>query len=149
MKTHLSLAAAFAAAACSLDAEAPADNNVAEANTATPEPTQSTVPSLAGSWTITQINGNAPGQVWPMTAQVTQDRFTLQSECRTFGWGFKQDRNIVQLTPSAGKDCGRVRSPAELIVEKPISLANIVMFSDEGRSAELSGPGGRIAMTRK
>jgi hypothetical protein len=35
-----------------------------------------------------------------------------------------------------------------LLIEKPLSLANIAMFSDEGRSVEFSGAGGRITMTR-
>jgi hypothetical protein len=36
-----------------------------------------------------------------------------------------------------------------VLIEKPLSLANIAMFSNEGRSVEFSGPGGRVSMTRK
>jgi len=87
--------------------------------------------------------------VWPMTVEASGGRFTLSSECRSFAWSYTQDRNVVAFTSQPGRDCARVRSPAELSVEKPVSLANIAMFSNEGREVELSGPGGRVAMARR
>ena len=136
-------------AACSKEAPPPAnDVNTVEANTAE---APAAVPSLDGSWAVSQINGQAPNQVWPMTAQISADKLVLASECRKLGYDFHQDRNVIHLTPSAAASasCGRAKSPAEIAIEKPLSLANIAMFSNEGRSVELSGPGGRIMMTRK
>lgn len=136
-------------AACGREPEQPAAANAAENQADAAAPAPAAVPSLTGAWTVTQINGAAPEQVWPMTVQVTPDRFTVTSECRTFAWGFRQDRNVVQFSPQAGSDCARVKSPAELVVEKPIGLANIAMFSNEGREVELSGPGGRVTLARR
>ena len=136
-------------AACSKEAPpATETNNAVEVNAAAEAP--AAVPSLVGTWTVTQINGRAPDQVWPMTARISADTFVLTSECRKMGYGFHQDRNIVHLTPNAAVsvNCGRVKSPAEQIIEKPLSLANIAMFSGEDK-VEFSGPGGRIAMTRQ
>jgi len=147
-RTILTLAA-LSLAACSKDAPPQAnDVNSAETNTAeAPAP----VPTLVGSWTVSQINGRAPDQVWPMTASITADKFVLTSECRKLGYDFHQDRNVIHLAPNAAASasCGRSKSPAEMLIEKPLSLANIAMFSDEGRSVEFSGAGGRISMTRK
>jgi hypothetical protein len=136
-------------AACSKDAPPPA-NEVSNTETNTPQ-APAPVPSLVGSWTVSQINGQAPNQVWPMTATITADRFVLTSECRKLGYDFHQDRNVIHLAPNAAAsgNCGRPKSPAELLIEKPLSLANIAMFSNEGRSVEFSGPGGRVSMTRK
>ena len=143
------LLAVLCLAACSKEAP-PVANETAntKANTAAEAP--AAVPSLVGSWTVDQINGRAPDQAWPMTAKISADTFVLTSECRKMGYGFHQDRNIVHLTPNAAAsvNCGRVKSPAEQIVEKPLSLANIAMFSGDN-NVEFSGPGGRITMTRQ
>ena len=151
MKRTILPLAILCLAACSQDAP-PAANEAAnsgEANAAAEAP--AAVPSLVGSWAVSQINGQAPDQVWPMTAEIGADSFVLTSECRKLGYSFKQDRNVVQLAPSAAAsaDCGRVKSPAEQLAEKALGLANIAMFSDEGRSVELSGAGGRVTMTRR
>ena len=141
--------AIVALAACSKEAPPPAnDGNTAETNTAE---APAAVPSLVGSWAVSQISGQAPNQTWPMTAEISADKFVLVSECRKLGYDFHQDRNVIRLTPSASASasCGRAKSPAEIAIEKPLNLANIAMFSDEGRSVEMSGPGGRIMMTRK
>ena len=107
------------------------------------------VPSLEGSWQVTQINGQEPNQVWPMTAEVADNRFELRSECRVFNWGVVQDRNTVKFTPAGIHECARARSPAELVVEQPVDQANIVMFSDDGNQVEISGPGGLLTMVRR
>ena len=145
-KIHLSIAI-LSLAACSKPVEQPTANNSAsvEAN----EIAQVPVPSLEGEWVVEQTNGQAPDQMWPMTAEATTDRFTILSECRKMGWTFKQDRNFVQFTPAAGVECGRVRSPAELLANNTVKLANTVIFSDEGKTAQISGPGGTITMTRR
>ena len=147
-RTLLALAV-LCLAACSKETPAPANNaNSVETNTAE---APAAVPSLVGLWTVSQINGAAPDQIWPMTAEITADKFVLTSECRKLGYDFHQDRNIIHLTPSAAisANCGRVKSPAEQAIEKPLSLANIAMFSNEGRSVEFSGPGGRVMMSRR
>ena len=149
MKRILLSMAILSLAACSdqADQQPPAANEGAavEAN----EAAQAAVPSLEGEWVVEQANGKAPDQIWPMTAEATKDRFTIVSECRKMSWTFKQDRNLIQFTPSAGVECGRVRSPAELLANNTAKLANTVIFSDEGRAVQISGPGGTISMTRR
>ena len=146
MKRFLLSVALLSIAACSNRAEQPAANNTVavEAN----EEAQA-VPSLEGEWVVEQGNGKALDQIWPMTAEVTKDRFTIVSECRKMSWTFKQDRNFIQFTPGAGVECARVRSPAELLADSTVKLANTVVFSDEGRTVQISGPGGTISMTRR
>jgi hypothetical protein len=136
-------------AACSKPAEQgqPAANNTEAA--ATDETAKVPLPSLEGSWSVDQLNGNKPDQILPMTAEVTKDKFTIVSECRRMSWTMKQDRNLVQFTPTSGVECGRVRSPAEIVADKTIKLASIAVFSDEGRTAQISGAGGTLTMTRR
>jgi len=139
---------ALSLAACSQPAEhRPAANNAeaAEAN----EPAQASVPSLEGEWVVEQGNGKALDQIWPMAAQATKDHFTIVSECRKMSWTFKQDGNFVQFTPVPGGECGRVRSPAELLANATVKLANTAIFSDDGRTVQISGPGGTISMRRR
>ena len=146
-KTILSIAA-FALAACSQPAaQQPAANEAAaiEAD----ETAHEAIPSLEGEWVVEQANGKAPDQVWPMTAEATGDRFTITSECRKMSWTFKQDRNLIQFTPAAGVECARVRSPAELLANNTVKLAQTVIFADEGRTVQISGSGGTISMTRR
>ena len=107
------------------------------------------IPSLEGEWVVEQGNSKPLDQLWPMTAEATEDRFTLTSECRKMSWTFKQDRNLVQFTPAAGVECGRVRSPAELLANNTVKLANTVVFAEEGRAVQISGPGGTLSLTRR
>jgi len=148
MKTILLSIVALSLAACSEPAQQqPAANNavVAEAN----EAEQAPIPSLEGEWVVEQANSKAPDQIWPMTAEATKDRFTIVSECRRMSWTFKQDGNLIQFTPAAGVECARVRSPAELLADSTVKLANTVVFSDGGRTVQISGAGGTISMTRR
>lgn len=147
MKKVLVSTLALSIAACSQPAEQPAADNgsAAQANAAA----QAAVPSLEGEWVVELLNGKKPDQIWPMTAEVTKGKFTIVSECRRMSWTMKQDRNLVQFTPAPGVECGRVRSPAEIVADKGVKLANIVVFSDEGRKAQVSGAGGTISMTRR
>ena len=147
MTKFLLFVAVLSLGACSKPAEQPAANTSAPA--ATNETAQAAVPSLEGDWVVEQANGQAPDQIWPMTADATKDHFTILSECRKMGWTYKQDRNLVQFTPAAGVECGRVRSPAELLANNTVKLANTVIFSDEGKTVQISGPGGTISMTRR
>jgi hypothetical protein len=142
------LAILLSVAACSQGAEQPATNRTQPSED---RQEAAPVPSLAGEWIVTQINGTNPDQIWPMTAEVGNGRFTIVSECRKTAWNVRQDRNIVQFTPApeASVDCARIQSPAEEVADKAIKLANIAMFVDEGRTVEISGPGGRLAMTRR
>jgi len=146
MKPFLLSMVALLIAACSQPAEQPAANNTVETN----ETAQAAaVPSLEGEWVVEQLNGKNPDQIWPMTAEATKDRFSIVSECRTMSWTFKQDRQFVQFTPVPGGECGRVRSPAELLANNTAKLANTAIFSEDGRSVQISGPGGTISMSRR
>jgi len=147
MKQLILCIAILSLGACSKPAEQqpPVANAVAQAN----DTAQVPVPSLEGEWVVEQANGKAPDQIWPMTAEATTDHFTIVSECRKMSWTFKQDRNFIQFAPASGLECGRVRSPAELLADSTVKLANTVIFSDEGRTVQISGPGGTITMTRR
>mgnify|MGYP003579300619 FL=1 len=134
-------------AACSQPADQAAANN-AEASEVN-EIAQAPVPSLEGEWVVEQGNGRPLDQIWPMTAEATKDHFTIVSECRKMSWTYKQDRNLIEFTTGAGVECGRVRSPAELLANNTVKLANTVIFSDEDRTMQISGPGGTITMTRR
>jgi hypothetical protein len=148
MKPVLLSLLALSFVACSKQAEQqPAGNNAEVA--ATNRNAKEAVPSLEGNWSIGQLNGKKPDQIWPMSAEVTNDKFTIISECRRMSWTMKQDGNLVQFTPVPGGDCGRVRSPAEIIADKTIKLGSIAVFSDKGRTAQISGAGGTLSMTRK
>ena len=147
MKQLILCIAALSLAACSKPAEQqqPVANAVAETN----DTAQVPVPSLEGEWVVEQTNGKPPDQIWPMTAEATKDQFTILSECRKMSWSYKQDGNLIQFTPGAGVECGRVRSPAELLANNTVKLANTVIFSDEDRTMQISGPGGTITLTRR
>jgi hypothetical protein len=138
-------AALLSLAACSQ----PAEQQPAAANEALRETVQAAVPSLEGEWVVELANGKALDQMWPMTASATKDRFTIASDCRRMSWTFKQDRNFVQFTPAGGAECGRVRSPAELLADSSVKLAQTVIFEDEGSSAQISGSGGTLSMKRR
>jgi hypothetical protein len=136
-------------AACGGAAEQPAANAGANESSPAAKPATAPVPSLAGTWTVTKINGAAPRQVWPLAVTATADEFAIQSECRRFAWKYRQDRNIVQFTPLPVRDCARQRSPDETQIEDPITLANIAMFSGEGNEVQITGPGGRMTLVRR
>lgn len=136
--------------ACGPTAEEPANQaEPAASQPARSEQEKRVIPSLAGQWTVTHINQAAPRQTWPLEAAVTDSRLTLQSECVRMAWDYRQDGNIVQFTSVPVESCERVLSPAEEMVSEPIGLANIAMFSNEGREVLLSGPGGTVAMRRR
>ena len=139
-------AAFLSLAACSQPAE---QQQPAPANETATKTVQAAVPSLEGEWVVEQANGKPLDQMWPMTASATKDRFTIASDCRKMSWTFKQDRNFVQFTPAVGTECGRVRSPAELLADSSVKLAQTVVFEDEGRSAQISGSGGTLSLKRR
>ena len=51
----------------------PAANEAAAVETN--EAAQAPVPSLDGEWVVEQANGQAPDQIWPMTAEATEGPF--------------------------------------------------------------------------
>lgn len=142
---YLLCALALSLASCSPSAEEPPAN---QAESPAPE-AKKPVPSLAGEWVVDQLNGGALDQTWPMTAEVTADRFTIVSECHRLRYEMSQQGNIVKFNPVPGSDCDRFKSPAEQLAEKGVKLANIAMFSDDGRTVQLSGPGGTVSMSRR
>jgi hypothetical protein len=149
MKKILLSLAALSLAACSQPGEQQQTAATDAAGVEITETAQAPIPSLEGEWVVEQANGKAPDQIWPMTAEATKDHFTIVSECRKMSWAFKQDRNFVVFTPAAGVECGRVRSPAEILANNTVKLANTAVFADEGRTVQISGPGGTISMTRR
>ena len=142
---YLLSALALSLAACSPSAEQPPANQVESPAPEEKKP----VPSLEGEWVVEQLNGGALDQTWPMTAEVTADKLTVVSECHRLRYGMSQQGNIVKFTQVPGNDCARFKSPAEQLAEKSVKLANIAMFSDDGRTAQLSGPGGTVSMSRR
>ena len=142
---YLLSALALSLAACSPSAEQPPAN---QAESPAPEE-KKPVPSLEGEWVVDQLNGGALDQTWPMTAEVTADKFTIVSECHRLRYEMSQQGNIVKFTQVPGDDCARFKSPAEQLAEKSVKLANIAMFSDDGRTVQLSGPGGTVSMSRR
>ena len=149
MKRLFLFLAALPLAACSEPAERqqPAANDAAAVEPS--ESAQALIPSLEGEWVVEKANGRAPDQIWPMTAEATKDHFTIVSECRKMSWTYKQDRNFVQFAPATGVECGRVRSPAELLANSTVKLAQTVIFEDEGSRVQISGSGGTLSMTRR
>ncbi len=142
---YLLSALALSLAACSPSAEQPPANQVESPAPEEKKP----VPSLEGEWVVDQLNGGALDQTWPMTAEVTADKFTIVSECHRLRYEMSQQGNIVKFTQVPGNDCARFKSPAEQLAEKSVKLANIAMFSDDGRTVQLSGPGGTVSMSRR
>ena len=142
---YLLSALALSLAACSPSAEQPPANQVESPAPEEKKP----VPSLEGEWVVDQLNGGALDQTWPMTAEATAERFTIVSECHRLRYEMSQQGNIVKFTQVPGDDCARFKSPAEQLAEKGVKLANIAMFSDDGRTVQLSGPGGTVSMSRR
>ena len=142
---YLLSALALSLAACSPSAEQPPANQVESPAPEEKKP----VPSLEGEWVVDQLNGGALDQTWPMTAEVTADKFTIVSECHRLRYEMSQQGYIVKFTQVPGDDCARFKSPAEQLAEKSVKLANIAMFSDDGRTVQLSGPGGTVSMSRR
>ena len=94
-----------------------------------------------------QLEFGSPVQ--PMTAEATAGKFTIVSECHRLRYEMSQQGNIVKFIPVPGSDCARFKSPAEQLAEKGVGLANIAMFGDDGRTVQLSGPGGTVSMSRR
>ena len=133
------------AAACTPAAEEPT-NQVEPADVEQEE--AAPVPQLAGDWRVTAINGQDLTQYYTMNASFAGDRLTIASDCVRIAWSYSQQRNVVAFTPAEAASCDRMRTHNEDQVKPIVTQANIAMFSDEGRQVELSGPGGRVAMTR-
>lgn len=138
-------------AACNPAAEEPSSNQANQANQVEQPPAEkeaAAVPSLEGQWRVTAINGAPLTQYYAMNANFGADRLTISSECVSLAWDFRQDRNIVNFALENVSTC-RERTHNEDEIEEVVTLANIAMFSDEGRQVELSGPGGSATMTRR
>lgn len=152
MKRRIGLGAGMLllVAACSPGAEENAATTTAINQAEAPPPAQDTpaVPQLAGQWRVTAINGTDLTQYYTMNASFADGRLTIASECVRIAWSYTQDRNIVSFTPADAPSCGRMRTHNEDEVQPILTQANIVMFSNEGGEAEISGPGGRVTLTR-
>lgn len=132
-------------AACTPAADEPAN----EADAPAAEEEAAPVPSLAGDWRVSAINGRGLTQPHPMDASFTGDRLTIRSDCVRMAWDYHQDRNIVTFGSVSESGCPGSRMPDESQVQGAISQANIAMFSQNGDEVNLSGPGGSVTMTRR
>lgn len=135
-------------AACSPAAEQPAANQSEAAAAAGPNEAEA-VPSLAGEWIVTSLNGKPLDQIFEMTATAAGNRLTLNSDCVALIWSYTQDRNVVAFTDHSTRECVRGRTANEVQVEKAIGAANIALFANEGAEVQLSGSGGTVTMTRR
>ena len=133
-------------AACSPAAEEPANEAQAPAPA---EEEAAPVPSLAGEWSVTQINGRGLTQPHPMNATFTENRLTIVSDCVRIAWDYSQDRNIVSFGSAAESGCPGSRMPEEELIQPVIEQANIAMFSNGGSEVQLTGPGGSATLTRR
>ena len=132
-------------AACTPSAEEP----VNEAQAPAAEEEAAAVPSLAGEWSVVQINGRDLTQAHAMNASFAGDRLTISSDCVRLGWDYSQNRNIVTFGSASDSGCPGSRMPDENQIKGVISQANIAMFSGNGQEVQLSGPGGSVTMTRR
>ena len=129
---------------------APAKNEAAAGEVAAPAAVKT--PSLKGSWKVTSIGGVPDAAALGMTAAFTDETITLSTGCIRRAWTYTQKRNVVAFTASPGgsSNCGG-GSPAAGAESAyaAVSDANMVVFSNEGKQASLSGTGGTLTMERR
>ncbi|MDP9421977.1 MAG: hypothetical protein M3Q19_03940 [Pseudomonadota bacterium] len=121
-------------------------------NVAADEPKQAAeVPSLAGSWSVTRIEGEDTAGLG-MTARFTGGQASLAAGCMRRAWTYTQSRNIVSFktNPAGSSNCeGRSPSGTEETAYAALDGANIAIFSKDGSEASLSGTGGSLTLQRR
>lgn len=114
------------------------------------EPAAPAPVSLAGNWTLTMIGGG-DAKALGMTASFGDGRARLSNGCFSRGWTFSQSGNLVEFDndPGAGSNCGG-QTPGERHERAYATLdgVNMVVFSDGGRRADLSGDSGTLTLER-
>lgn len=151
MNRTLPLAALLILAACdpSQEPAAPATNETASAPSA--ETSRPAVPSLEGNWQVTMIGGvDASGL--GMSAALGGGQANLATDCFRRAWTYTQQRNSVTFTtsPSGSSNCGgQAPGAEEENAYAALDGANIAVFSENGRRADLSGTGGTLTLERR
>ena len=126
--------------------ERPAGNAAAEEAKPAAE-----VPSLAGGWIVTKLEGrDASGM--GMMAQFDAGEATLSNGCIRRAWTYTQDRNIVSFkaNPAGSSNCGGSTPGAGAeTAYAALERANIAIFAREGKEVSLSGTGGNLTLERR
>lgn len=149
---------ALAIAACSPSAENAAAPVEQEAHPAPPEglvelPIGATAPtSIEGDWRVAGVNGEIIDIEWAMTAQITADQISIQSQCMGFGRMYALDGTTLtapEVPPATGPVappppvCARMFLPEEQAVSKALQGAELAYRLPDG-SLVLDGPGGSL-----
>lgn len=151
---------ALCVAACSPSA----DNTVApfeqEAGPSTPEglvelPIGATAPaSIEGEWRVAGVNGEVIDIEWAMTAQITADQISIQSQCMGFGRMYALDGTTLtapEVPPATGPVpppppvCARMPLPEEQAVGKALQGADMAYRLPDG-ALVLDGPEGSLTL---
>lgn len=146
---RVSIAAALLLlSACNSETKTEAQAN----NVAAEEPKVATeVPSLAGEWKVTKIEGGDASGVG-MTASFSSGQTTLATGCIRRAWTYTQNRNVVSFKPNPGASAncggGTPSSDAETAYAA-LEQANIAIFAKDGKEASLSGTGGNLTLERR
>lgn len=147
MIRSLALAASLTLAACQQQ-EAPPPSNEA---TVQPPAEKAEVPSLAGDWSVTKLDGKDVAGLG-MSASFRSGQASLATGCIRRAWTYTQDRNIVSFTtnPGGSSNCGGSTPGADAeTAYAALERANIAIFAREGKEASLSGTGGNLTLERR
>lgn len=157
---------ACALAACSPAAENAAAPGGSDAQPVTSEkpaelPIGATAPtSIAGEWRVAGVNGEAIDIGWAMTASITADQISIQSQCMEFGRMYALDGTRLskpdvppapEVPPATGPMpppppvCTRMFLPEEQAVSKALQDADLAYRLPDG-SLVLDGPGGSLTL---
>ena len=121
-------------------------NEVASAEQEAPAPE---VPLLEGGWALTKVDGRDAGG---LTASFKGGQASISSGCIRRAWTYTQKRNMVSFSPSpsGSSNCGggTPGGTAETAYAA-LTEANIAIFSQGGKRADLSGTGGNLTLERR
>ena len=87
-----------------------------------------------------------------MTATLQGGRATLSTGCFRRAWTYSQDRNRVSFesAPSGSSNCGgQAPGQQEENAYAALDGVNIVIFSEKGKRADLSGDSGTLTLERR
>ena len=125
------------------EASPPAPNATAAEETAP----AAEVPSLEGEWRVAKVDGRDVGT--GAIAALGGGKASIATGCLRRAWTYTQDRNMVDFAGAPGSaNCGRTPSASEEAAYFALEHANMVIFSNDGRQADLSGTGGNLTLER-